>query len=319
MKHLRGLGYSTEELVAAGRATRSSRGGVHAYFRSRMMFPVRDRDGRVLGFAGLGTHLGPSWALWITSPDTGIYRRSEAVFAIDRAAGEIAKSKSAVVRADCIDVIRAHQEGTTNAVTVHTNWITHEQLEELASGVRGGVDALELDRPTGIAVDAGREPTPRTAPDRRGETPEPVSAPAEADPPRGLVLKRLAIVTGTALVAMNAWTGAPLLAVWVGSQVQSGRLLSMQGVVSVVVVLALTELVLLAALTWLNLTYDRLLGRPQIAGSTSPWQRAMRGDRVQDIRTRFGMSAPEKVVAASVVACVLAFEIWFFFFAGSPL
>ena len=45
----------------------------------------------------------------------------------------------------------------------------------------------------------------------------------------------------------------------------------------------------------------------------------MRGDRVQDIRVRYGVSAPEKVVAACVVAGVLVFEIWFFFFAGSSL
>ena len=47
------------------------------------------------------------------------------------------------------------------------------------------------------------------------------------------------------------------------------------------------------------------------------WRR--RGDRVEDIRSRYGISAPEMVVAACVVAGVLAFEIWFFFFAGSSL
>jgi DNA primase len=72
MNHLRGLGYATEELVAAGLATRSVRGRAHAYFRSRVMFPVKDGEGRILGFAGLGTHLGPSWALWVTSPDVGL-------------------------------------------------------------------------------------------------------------------------------------------------------------------------------------------------------------------------------------------------------
>ncbi|HSD23972.1 MAG TPA: hypothetical protein VLB79_06550, partial [Solirubrobacterales bacterium] len=75
MDHLRGLGYSTDEIVDAGLAHRSVRGRAHAQFRSRIMFPVRDLEGRVVGFAGLGTHVGPSWALWITSPDVGIYRR----------------------------------------------------------------------------------------------------------------------------------------------------------------------------------------------------------------------------------------------------
>jgi hypothetical protein len=42
MNHLHGLDYSTEELIAAGLATRSVRGNPHAYFRSRVMFPVKD-------------------------------------------------------------------------------------------------------------------------------------------------------------------------------------------------------------------------------------------------------------------------------------
>jgi hypothetical protein len=316
MNHLRRLGYSTEELVAAGLVTRSARGGVHAQFRSRLMFPVRDRDGRVLGFAGLGTHLGPSWALWITSPDTELYRPSEAVFALDRAAPAIAKSGTALVRPDCVEVIRSHQEGTKNAVTVHTNWLTHEQRLALADGVRGGIDALELDLPPGIGLDSEHEPA---ADPGRGDSRRSIPASAMADPPPHLALKRLAIVTATALVAMNVWTGAPLFAVWVGSKVQHNSLLSMRGVFSVVAVLAVVAFLLAWALSWLSAKYDELTGRPATAGQTSPWHRTKRGDRVQDIRSRYGISAPEKVVVACVVAGVLAFEIWFFFFAGSSI
>jgi len=89
--------------------------------------------------------------------------------------------------------------------------------------------------------------------------------------------------------------------------------------VTVLVVLAVLEFILGLALTWLSRTYDRVTGRPRFAGETSPWQRAKRGDRVQDIRSRFGMSAPERVVAGCVVLGVLVFELWFFFLAGSSL
>jgi hypothetical protein len=319
MNHLRGLGYSTDELVAAGLATRSTRGGVHAYFRSRLMFPVRDRDGRALGFAGLGTHLGPSWALWITSPETGLYRRSETVFALDRAIEAIARSKTAFVRGDCIETVRSHQDGDTNAVTVHTNWVTREQLQTLAGGVRGGVDALELDLPPGLAIDSIHEPAQDAAAGSRPSAGSPASMVAESDSPRWLTLKRLAIVTATALVAMNVWTGAPLFAVWVGSQVQHKSLVSMWGVVTVVAVLAVLTFLLGWALSWLSTTYDQLTGRPATAGQTSPWQRMKRGDRVEDIRGRYGISAPEMVVVACVTAGVLGFEVWFFFFAGSSI
>jgi hypothetical protein len=314
MNHLRGLGYSAAEIVASGLATRSVRGAVHAQFRSRLMFPVRDRDGRILAFAGLGTHLGPSWALWVPSPDTDLYRRSEAVYALDRAAPQIAKSRTALLRPDCIEVLRAHQDGQRNAVTVHSNSLTREQVLALAEGVKGGVDALELDLPAGMVVDSEGEAALEVVPDSHPRKPAP-----ELEVPRNLALKRLGIVTLTALVAINLWTGAPLLAVWVGSQVQHKSLVSMKGVVSVVVVLAALTFLLGWALTWLSAKYDELTGRPRTAGMTSPWHRSKRGDRVQDIRSRYGISAPEKVVVACVVGGVLAFEIWFFFLAGSSI
>jgi hypothetical protein len=315
MSHLRGLGYTVDELLVAGLARQSARGRIHAHFRSRIMFPVKDREGLILGFAGLGTHLGPSWPLWVSSPDTGLYRRSEAVFGLDRAAKEISAAKTALVRPDCIEVLRAHQDGEANAVTVHTEEITREQMLELADGVRGGLDALELDLPSGMLVEPRVAPAaPKVVPARAGAAEE-----AAGVRPTNFNLKRLAIITATALLAVNAWSGVPLLAVWIGSQVQGHRLLSMRGVVSVLVALAILEFAIGFALTWLSAKYDQLTGRPRTAGQTSPWHRAKRGDRVQDVRSRYGVSAPEKVVAGCVVVGVFAFEVWFFFLAGSSI
>jgi hypothetical protein len=110
------------------------------------------------------------------------------------------------------------------------------------------------------------------------------------------------------------------LAVWVGSKVQ-GNLnnLSMSAVFSVVVVLAVLVLTLAWSLTWLNAKYDELSGRPAAARHTSPWLRSMRDEREMDVRSKYGISAVEKVVVVSVVAAVLVFEFWFFFLAGSSL
>jgi hypothetical protein len=311
MRHLRELGYSTEEIVESGLARLSGRGRVHAYFRSRIMFPVRTRDGRVVGFAGLGTHLGPSWPMWVVSPDVGLYRRSEAVFGLDVATRQIASSKTALVLAGCIEVLEAHQDGRPNAVTVHTGGVTPEQIEAMAAGVPGGENAMDLDL-DGIALEPEFDPRELATASR----PTPV---VDWEPPQHLELKRMLLVIATALVGMNTFTGAPLLAVWVGSRAQNGEVVSLRGVVTVLVVLAVLEFILGLSLTWLSVKYDRLTGRPRFAGETSPWQRAKRGDRVQDIRSRFGMSAPERVVVACVVLGILLFEVWFFFLAGSSL
>jgi hypothetical protein len=311
MSHLRELGYSTEEIVASGLARLSGRGRVHAYFRSRIMFPIRDHGGQILGFAGLGTHLGPSWPMWIVSPDIGLYRRSDAVFGLDLAARKIKSSKKVVVLVGSIEVLQAHQEGQTNVVTVHTGGVTPEQIDAMALGVPGGADALDLEL-EGIALEPEFDPRDLAT----ASLPSPT---LQWDPPERAELKRMLLVIATALVGINTFTGAPLLAVWLGAHAQNGKVLSLQGVVTVLVVLAVLEFLLGLALTWLSQTYDRVTGRPRFAGETSPWQRAKRGDRVQDIRDRFGMSAPERVIAACVVLGVLVFEIWFFFLAGSSL
>ena len=135
-----------------------------------------------------------------------------------------------------------------------------------------------------------------------------------------MALKKIGLVAASALCSINMWTGAPLLAVWVGSKVQ-GNLnnLSMTAVFSVVVVLAACVFLLAWMLTWINARYDDLTGRPAAARHTSPWLRSMRDEREEDTRRKYGISAIERVVVASVVAAALAFEVWFFFFAGSSL
>ena len=133
-------------------------------------------------------------------------------------------------------------------------------------------------------------------------------------------LKKIGLVAVSALCSINIWTGAPLFAVWVGSKVQGDlNNLSMTAVFSVVVVLAALVFLLTWVLTWINAKYDDLTGRHPAARHTSPWLRSMRDEREEDVRRKFGISAVERVVVVSVVACVLAFEVWFFFFAGSSL
>src|SRR5215213_9804277 len=135
-----------------------------------------------------------------------------------------------------------------------------------------------------------------------------------------MALKKVGLVTASAVCSINLWTGAPLFAVWVGSKVQGSlNNISMTALFSVVVVLAGTVFLLALALTWLNTRYDELTGRPPAARQTSPWLRSMRDEREKDIQRKYGISGVERMVVICAVAGVLAFEVWFFFFAGSSL
>jgi hypothetical protein len=135
-----------------------------------------------------------------------------------------------------------------------------------------------------------------------------------------MALKKIGIVTASALCSINIWTGAPLFAVWVGSKVQGSlNNISMTALFSVVLVLAGSVFGLALLLTWLNTRYDDLTGRPAAARQTSPWLRSMRDEREEDVQRKYGIGGVERVVVISAVAGCLAFELWFFFFAGSSL
>jgi hypothetical protein len=113
------------------------------------------------------------------------------------------------------------------------------------------------------------------------------------------------------------WTGAPLVALWVGSQTVGRSVLSMQAVFVVVIVLAVLLFPMVVALAWLNESYNALTGRPR-GERRLRWLRSM-STQGQDQAGRTGISALERIVMASVYAAVLALLVWFFFFARSPL
>jgi hypothetical protein len=131
--------------------------------------------------------------------------------------------------------------------------------------------------------------------------------------------KRALLASLSAVVAVNIWTGCPLFAVWVGSRAVGSSGLSMGAVFLVIGVLTAGEIALTLALTWLSARYDELTGRPPAARRTSPWLRSMRGEREELAKRRQGVSPVERIVVVSVVLCVVAFEVWFFFFAGSSI
>jgi len=133
-----------------------------------------------------------------------------------------------------------------------------------------------------------------------------------------MIAKRIGLAAAAAFVTVNIWTGAPLIALWVGSQVAGPSGLSMTAVGVVVVVLAVLVVALVQLLTRINARYDDLTGR--VADRrVSPWMRSMRSERENYMRARQGTSAIERIVVIVVGAAVLIFNVWFFFFAGSSI
>jgi hypothetical protein len=136
----------------------------------------------------------------------------------------------------------------------------------------------------------------------------------QAEPPRFRMLKRVGMAAATAFVTVNIWTGAPLVALWAGSQVVGEQRLTMGAVGVVVGVLAVLVLSLAAALTWLNGVYDRLIGRPR-GEPRATWLRAMNVYPERHMSQRVGITMLEKIVMINVYIVVIGFVVWYFFFA----
>jgi len=133
----------------------------------------------------------------------------------------------------------------------------------------------------------------------------------------GIWIKRIFLAAITALLAVNLYTGAPLFAVWVGSRVQGGTGLTMTTVAVVIGTLIACVTLLVMGLQWTEAAYKRTTGEDQ-KRRTSPWMRSMRDERA-DIAERRPMTGFEKILVGCVVLAVIAFEAWFFLFAGSSI
>lgn len=130
---------------------------------------------------------------------------------------------------------------------------------------------------------------------------------------------RVLVMAAMAVVAVNIWTGAPLLALWVGSQMQGDSGLSMGSVFVVIAVMAAAMYGLVRLLAVLGARHDRLRGREPARRRQLPWMRSFSGERLSDQRARQPVSALDVVLVAMVVLASLAFEIWFFFYSGSSI
>jgi hypothetical protein len=133
---------------------------------------------------------------------------------------------------------------------------------------------------------------------------------------RFIGVQRAMLLIATTVISINIWTGAPLVALWVGSRVVGQRLLSMTAVFVVIVTLAVLVGAMTFALIRLSARYDRLVGRPPGKPTPVPWMRSMRAEDTDLLRGERGTSALEMIVLVSTVIAIISLEIWFLFFAG---
>jgi DNA primase len=188
-------GFSVQELHGVGLVQRGREGEGREYdrFRSRIMFPIRDRRGRTLGFGGRAMR-SDQGAKYVNTAETDFFHKSQLLYGVDRAKAAIAKAARAVVVEGYTDVLALHQAGVEEAVGVMGTAITGEQVATLSGMVEEVVLALDADSAGQEAmlraqrVAAGRKMRLRVAAMPAGEDPaEMIATPGGPERFRGLV------------------------------------------------------------------------------------------------------------------------------------
>ncbi len=115
-KHLQGKGFATAELIAAGLSRQSSRATLIDRFHRRLLWPIRDITGDVIGFGARKVFDDDDGPKYLNTPDTPIYKKSHVLFGLDLAKKAIALRRQAVVVEGYTDVMACHLAGVPTAV-----------------------------------------------------------------------------------------------------------------------------------------------------------------------------------------------------------
>lgn len=128
--HLKRLGYTEDELLAAGLLKRSEKGGTFDFFRKRMMIPIFDLRGNVIAFSGRKLDPEQPGGKYVNSPETLAYKKSRTLFALNYA--KKSAERRYLLCEGNLDAISMHQAGFSTAVAGCGTALTAEQVKLLS-------------------------------------------------------------------------------------------------------------------------------------------------------------------------------------------
>jgi DNA primase len=142
--YLQERGYQREDILAAGLIIEREDGSGHYdRFRGRLIIPIRDERGRVVGFGARA--LDDSTPKYINSPQTPVFDKSTILFGLDLAKGAIRREGLAIIAEGYMDVLMAHQHGVANVVASMGTALTEDQLRLLRRFSKRLALALDAD------------------------------------------------------------------------------------------------------------------------------------------------------------------------------
>lgn len=144
IKHLSSKGFTTEEMIAANVVGKSQRGSLYDRFRKRVMYPIINIRGNVVGFSGRAMPgEDKAGGKYVNTSDTPVYKKSDNLFGINFAKNHC--SDRIILVEGNMDVISLHQAGFENAVAPLGTALTSEQVNLLARYTKEIVLMLDAD------------------------------------------------------------------------------------------------------------------------------------------------------------------------------
>ena len=125
-------GFSSQEIKLAGLSSQNYRGKLQDMFRGRLMIPLSDHSGRVIGFTARILEVNNQVPKYINTAQTILYDKSHHVFGLNNAKDSIRKSNFAVLVEGNLDVIASHQAGVYQAVATAGTALTESQIKSIA-------------------------------------------------------------------------------------------------------------------------------------------------------------------------------------------
>jgi DNA primase len=129
---LKTKGFNEAEMKAAGVSARAYRGGMQDMFRGRLMIPLQDAQGRVIGFTARLLADDPEAPKYINTPATVLYDKSRHVYGLHLAKEAIRKNQYVVLAEGNLDVIASHQVGVRQVVATAGTALTEPHLKALS-------------------------------------------------------------------------------------------------------------------------------------------------------------------------------------------
>jgi DNA primase len=149
--------YTLDEAEKSGLVIKGSQGGGYDRFRGRVMFPLTDFRGRVVGFSGRTIDPEVKEAKYVNTPETSVYHKRELLFGITQAKTAIRKKDRVVVVEGEFDVISSYIAGVRNVVGIKGSAVTEDQLKTLMKLTRNISLCLDADAAGEAAMKRGIE------------------------------------------------------------------------------------------------------------------------------------------------------------------